>query len=298
MPAVAIVMPVFNRADTVGRAIESILTQTFVDFELLIVNDRSTDSSESVIAQYTDSRIRYFVNPGNKGGNASRNAGISAAQSPIVCFIDSDDEFLPHKLDHIVSFFQENPDIGILIDSFEVQYPLETKKAKSLRNNPVLRGSAEVERAIFARRIFKATPALSARRSVLLDAGLFDETLRRRQDMDMVLRLTKKAVCASTSDVLWIKHWTAGSISAKQNTFMDATIEICKRHPEYLERADFRVGLSRDLARHFIRLSAKGHLATALKDARRFAQFAGRLSFVSLVGHGLVETLRRRAVKQ
>lgn len=298
MPAVSIVMPVFNRADTVSRAIESVLGQAFNDFELLIINDGSTDGSEAVIARYTDPRIRYSTNPKNKGGNASRNAGIRAAQSPIVCFIDSDDEFLSHKLGHVVSFFHENPDIGVLIDSFEVAYPLESKKANSPRSNPVLHGSAEVERAIFARRIFKATPALSARRSALLDAGLFDETLRRRQDMDMILRLTRKAVCATTNEVLWTKHWTAESISAKQNTFMDATIEICKRHPEYLQRADFRVGLSRDLARHFIRLSAKGQLVTAAKDASRFAQFAGRLSLVSLVGYGLIETLRRRAVRQ
>ena len=73
-----------------------------------------------------------------------------------------------------------------------------------------MRGSAEVERAIFARRIFKATPALSARRSALLDAGLFDETLRRRQDMDMILRLTRKAECATTDKVLWTKHSDSG----------------------------------------------------------------------------------------
>jgi glycosyltransferase involved in cell wall biosynthesis len=298
MPAVSIVMPVFNRADTVGRAIESVLGQTFSDFELLIINDGSTDGSEAVIARHVDQRIRYLLNPKNKGGNASRNAGIRAAQSAIVCFIDSDDEFLPHKLGHIVSFFQANPDIGVLIDSFEVAYPSEMKKANSLRNNPVLRGSLEVERAIFARRIFKATPALSARRNALLDAGLFDETLRRRQDMDMILRLTRKAICATTNEVLWTKHWTPESISAKQNTFMDATIEICKRHPEYLQRADFRVGLSRDLARHFIRLSVKGHLITAFKDAGRFARFAGKRSLVGLVSWGLVETLRRRAARQ
>ncbi|WP_162914399.1 glycosyltransferase family 2 protein [Taklimakanibacter lacteus] len=291
--AIAIVMPVYNREASVDGAIRSVLAQSFGDFEFLIVDDGSTDRTEAVIAEFADKRIRYLRQPKNQGGNAARNRGVREAGSPIVCFIDSDDQFLPHKLDFVVDYFGRNPDVDVLIDSFELVYPPEKNKAKVLRRNPVLQSSADVERAIFSRTIFKATPAVSARRSALIAAGLFDETLKRRQDMDMVLRLARTARCATTDQVLWVKHWSPESISAKQHTFMDAMLEMCRRHPDYLVRPEYRIGLARDLARHFVRLFAKGQFTTAVRDGRRFIGLHGGLAFMKLVMLGTGEMLRR-----
>lgn len=298
MPAIAVVMPVYNRADSVRMAIDSVLAQDFTNFELIVVDDGSRDGTADVVEAVSDARVRCLRQPQNGGGNAARNRGIREAISPLICFIDSDDQFLPRKLGFLAGYFERNPEIDVLLDSFRLTYPPEKRKSAVDRINPNLIGSAEVEQAVFARRLYKATPALSARCEALIAAGLFDETLKRRQDMDLILRLTRCARCAATSEILWTKRWSADSISAKQETFATAVIEMCERHPDYLTRPEFRIGLARDVARHFLRLAAKGRLTTAGTDFLRCAKFFGYPTMARLLGTGLVETLRRAVAQR
>lgn len=298
MPEITVVMPVHNRAETVGRAIDSVLAQDFGDFELIVVDDGSIDGTPEAVASVGDPRVRCLRQPENLGGNAARNRGVTEAASPIVSFLDSDDAFLPHKLGFVVRYFREHPEIDVLIDSFRLVYPPQSGKAPVERINPELATSTEVEEAIFARRLYKATPAVSARRDPLLATGLFDETLRRRQDMDILLRLARSAHCGATSEVLWVKQWSEDSISAKQDTFVTAVIEMCERHPDYLTRPEFRVGLARDVSRHFLRLVACGRIGTARTDFARCATFFGWWRTAGLLGAGLVEMVRRRTSRR
>lgn len=294
MPAVAVVMPVYNRETSVAHAIESVLAQDFADFEVVLVDDGSSDASVATIERYRDPRITLLRQERNRGGNAARNRGILAATAPLIAFLDSDDLFLPHKLGVVTRYFEERPDIDVLIDSFELVYPAGSGKPPARRINPVLEGSATIERAVFARRLFKATPAISLRKEAVVRAGLFDETLKRRQDFDLVLRLARTARCASTDAVLWTKQWSPGAISSKQDTFMDATIDICRRHPSYLADPANRIGLARDVARHFMRLAAKGAVRAAASDASRFAAEFGAGALFGLMASGGREILRRR----
>ena len=298
MPAIAVVMPVYNRAQGVGDAIESVLAQDFADFELIVVDDGSRDGTADVVEAFPDPRVRCLRQPRNQGGNAARNRGIREADSPLICFIDSDDLFLPRKLGFLNDYFARNPETEVLLDSFRQLYPPGSAKSPGDRINPELAGSAEVEEAVFARRLYKATPAITAKRAALLAVGLFDETLKRRQDMDLILRLTRNARCAATSEVLWTKCWSADSISAKKETFLTAMIEMCERHPDYLHNPDFRVGLALDLARHFLRLLRKGRFGPLGIDIRRCIGFFGLPLTARLLGAGLVETLRRNVARR
>lgn len=293
MPSISVVVPVYNRAESIGQAIDSLLRQDFEDFEIVIVDDGSKDNTAEVIGAISDPRIRLFAQPMNLGGNAARNRGIREARAPVICFLDSDDEFLPHKLGYIDRYFREHPEVDAVIDSFELVYPPNLHKRNAARINPALTTSKAVEEAIFARRIFKATPAISARREALVRVGLFDETLRRRQDMDLVLRLARMVECRCVPDILWTKHWTEGAISSKQETFMVAMIEMCERHPDYLTQPAFRKGLARDFARHFIRLTISGKGATIRRDVICFTAFRDKKEFFSLFTQGLWEIARR-----
>lgn len=96
-PFFSVIIPVYNRAHTVGRAIESVLAQSCQDFEIIVVDDGSTDDPAAVLAQFEDSRILY-VRQRNRGGGAARNAGIDAARGRFIAPLDSDDEFLPEHL--------------------------------------------------------------------------------------------------------------------------------------------------------------------------------------------------------
>ena len=297
MPAIAVVMPVYNRAATVGPAIESVLAQDFDDFELIVVDDGSRDATCAAVSAYVDPRVKLLRQEQNRGGNAARNRGVREASAPLIAFLDSDDVFLPHKLGFLVRYFGANPQVDVLIDSFELVYPPEMNKPKATRINPALADSAAIEEAIFARRIFKATPAISARKEAIVTAGLFDETLKRRQDFDLVLRLAQTARCASTDAILWTKQWSPDAISAKHDTFVPATIELCRRHPRYLTEPAFRAGLARDTARHFARLLSKGRLGGAFGDARRLAGAFGFTTLCGLLATGAGEMARRKRDK-
>src|SRR3954471_13927034 len=97
-PRVSVVIPAHNRAATLGRAVESVLSQTRQDFEIAIVDDASTDGTVAAIAAMHDDRIRLIRHDRNRGACAARNTGIRAGSAPFVAFLDSDDEWLPHKL--------------------------------------------------------------------------------------------------------------------------------------------------------------------------------------------------------
>lgn len=99
MPIFSIIVPTYNRADRIARTINSVLCQTFPDFELLIIDDGSTDNTREVVATYSDRRIRYFLQS-NSGGPASpRNKGIGISSGELIAFLDADDEFTPDKLE-------------------------------------------------------------------------------------------------------------------------------------------------------------------------------------------------------
>lgn len=298
VPAISVVMPVYNRACRVRDAIDSVLAQDFIDFELIVVDDGSQDGTADVVEAVPDPRIRCLRQPQNHGGNAARNRGIREADSPLFCFIDSDDKFLPHKLGFIARYFAENPEIEALIDSYRLLYPPEKGKPPKDRINPDLRCSAEVEQAVFGRRLYNATPAFSVRRDALIAVGLFDETLKRRQDMDLLLRLTRSARCAATPEILWAKCWAADSISANQKTYVASLIEICRRHPDYLTQPEFRIGLAFIIARQFMRLVVKGRIGLAGRDFRRCVKFFGWRQTAWLLISGLPEILRRAVARR
>lgn len=292
-PEISVVMPVYNRARSVERSVRSVLAQTMGNFELIVVDDGSTDTTAEVIEAITDERISLIRQPRNAGANASRNRGIVAAKAAIVSFLDSDDEFLPAKLGYVTEYFRKHAGTDVLIDSYELFDTRKGRHKSKARRNPVMSDSVAVRKAVFNRHIFKATPSISARKESLVTAGLFDESLRRRQDMDLVLRLTEHARCATTDSILWRKHWSADAISAEQNTFMRAIIDMCERHPEYLTDLGLRPGLSRDFTRHHIRLAMQGRLATMYRDVRTFSNFTSHRYALGLFLAGCAEMAKR-----
>src|SRR6202000_2278953 len=97
MPKVSIILPTYNRADTIMRAVRSVQAQTFQDWELIVVDDGSTDDTASLLAG-VETRMVLTRQP-NRGFTEARNAGIRAARGPYIAFLDSDDEFMPHHLE-------------------------------------------------------------------------------------------------------------------------------------------------------------------------------------------------------
>ena len=251
------------------------LQQDFQDFEVIIVNDGSTDGTAKTIKYFNDPRVHVIHLNRNHGHSAAGNIGIRAARSSLVSFLDSDDEFLPGKLGFVHNFFLKKPDIDVLIDSFEfIQHDLSGSKLR-VHRNPELILSSEIEDAIYRRKLWKETGAISARRDALIKAGLWDESLKRRTDMDFVLRLAQSCRCASSPTVLWRKHSNAKAISSNTETFISALIEIVRRHPLYTSRLQWRSGLALDISFHMMRLLIHAKFSVALHDWNQLRHFFG-----------------------
>jgi len=112
-PEISVIMPVFNAEPYVLEAVKSILQQTFTDFELLIINDGSTDNSEKIIFSIKDCRIRYFRNAVNLGIIHSRNYGLQQARGKFVAMMDADDLSVPERLEDQYNFMAKNPSAGV-----------------------------------------------------------------------------------------------------------------------------------------------------------------------------------------
>ena len=266
-PRLSIVLPTYNREQTLARAIASALGQSETALELIVVDDGSSDGTSTLIETIADPRLRYLAHHPNRGGNYARNRGIEAALAPIICFLDSDDEFLPGKASYLLDFFDRHPGIDGLLDSHLLVF--DDARAPTERRNPHDLDPARFRAGIFRGSLSKPTPAISARRGALIDIGLFDETLRRRQDMDLLLRLSRAHACASTDQVLWRKHWVRGAISSDRENFVAALLAIVDRHPEYATNPEYRIGLERDIVRHVAELAAAGGLATIYRDFKQ-----------------------------
>ena len=273
---ISVILPVHNRADVLPRAIRSVIDQELSDFELIVIDDGSTDDSAKVAESFEDDRIRLIRLDRNRGGNAARNEGIRAAKSPLIAFLDSDDRYLPNKLACVAAEFNRRPKLDLLVDSFVKVQPPGSRKAEVVRRNPLIDDREQFRTALFTRQLWKATPSITVRRDIALEAGLFDETLRRLQDFDFLIRVSEFANCASTDQVLWVKYWDAGAISA-QDTMIAANVELVRRHPEYLRTPAYRPGLAYALRLSGWRKLKRGDVAGIARDVRKLADaFGGR----------------------
>ncbi len=290
-------MPVHNRAAVVRSAIDSVLGQDFADFELIVVDDGSTDATCAAVEAVADPRVSLIRLGKNQGSNPARNRGIEAASAPLLAFLDSDDVYLPHKLRVVVGIFEERPETEVLVDSFTKAFPAGSGRLPVSRQNPVIDNTAAFAEALFGRRLWKATPAITVRRDAAVRAGMFDESLKRLQDFDFLIRLARTARCTSTDKVLWTKCWTAGAISDDLRNYVGATIELCRRHPEYAANPRYSVGLARDMSRHLARLLARGRVADVLRDTRLLRREFKTLPLLGLLFTGARELMSRRKEK-
>ena len=133
-----------------------------------------------------------------------------------------------HSINNVdFEHFDRRSELDLLVDSFIKVQPPGSRKSEVVRRNPVIADHELFRRALFTRQLWKATPAISVKRAVALKA-MFDETLRRLQDFDFLIRVSEFANCASIDEVLWGKYRDANAISAQDN-MIAANVELVRR---------------------------------------------------------------------
>ena len=183
MPRVSVIIPTYNRAALVQEAVASVLAQTCRDFELLVVDDGSTDGTLEALAPW-DGEVKVLSLPVRRGVSGARNAGIAAAQGEWLAFLDADDLWLPEKLARQMAFMEAHPQL--LLSQTE-----EIWVRRGLRVNPP-RSHAKAGGDIFLRSLERCLVSPSAvvlHRRLLDEHGGFDESLPAAEDYDLWLRL-------------------------------------------------------------------------------------------------------------
>ncbi len=200
-PNISVIIPTYNRKDFLLTTVESVINQTFHDFELLIIDDGSTDNTRDFISQYNDSRIRYYYLKKNKGPSFARNFGIKKSRADFIAFLDSDDRWKKDKLKIQYNAMISNSRF-LLSHTEEIWY----KNGKILNPKKIhkKRGGDIFEQSLKLCSISMST--VMAHKDIFNKVGLFDENLIVCEDYDMWLRVTSRYSILLISDYLTLKE--------------------------------------------------------------------------------------------
>jgi glycosyltransferase involved in cell wall biosynthesis len=188
-PTVSVIIPAYNRAHLVGRAIQSVLSQAYRSLEVIVVDDGSTDNTEEIVTDFDDERIKYIRHDQNRGGAAARNTGIAFAAGEYIAFLDSDDAWLPDKLGKQVKAFEESdPQVGVIYTGCSVLS--QNGEALVDYKAPRLRGEV-LKKLLVSNRIVAGGSSALVKREHVQEIGGFDESLASCQDWDLWLRLAR-----------------------------------------------------------------------------------------------------------
>lgn len=225
---VSVIIPVYNRQETISRAIDSVLGQTYTNIEVIVVDDGSCDDTMEILRHYSDTRIRIF-SQNHKGACAARNKGIDEAKGIYIAFQDSDDEWMPDKLYKQISYMQEN--------CFKVCYcpfMLYDIGVKILPKNYLLKDQYEeyIKDTLKSGNVI-STQTLIMEKDVLDKVGKFDEEMPRLQDYELVIRIVQQYNIGYCAEVLVKVYRQEISISHNDRAYKDAVYYLIKKHKNF-----------------------------------------------------------------
>lgn len=319
-PVASIIVPAYNAATTIRETLASLLEQTFADFEIIVVDDGSRDSTAAIVRRCDDPRIRLISQP-NRGLAGAHNTGIAAARGIYIGFCDADDLWLPEKLELHIRHLENNPDVGIsfsgssLIDRSGQQ--IGVKQSPKLKNitaadvfcrNPIGNGSAPVMRAE-ALKGFGYRPAGESERD-----WWFDENFRQSDDIEGWLRfiLTQDWKIEGIPGHLTLYRIHVGALSANvENQYRTWLLmrdkiariapELIKRHGERARAYQLRYLARRCVSMHQGRAALSYALRSLKASPRPFFEEPVKSTvtlaaacFIALAGDGLYSQIENR----
>jgi glycosyltransferase involved in cell wall biosynthesis len=267
-PAVSIIIPTYNRERLIARSVKSVLSQTYQDFEIIIVDDASTDNTEEVVSSFNDDRIRYIRHEENKGEAAARNTGIKAARYDYIAYQDSDDEWSPEKLARQIELLEDtSPEVGVIYTGF---WRTENHGRTYIPFSWVRQKNGDIHKELLKGN-FIGSPVVLIKKECFSKVGLFDERLHNLVDWDMWLRISKRYHFRCIDAPLAIAHYNSDNVSENPDSFIDALELVLEKNRDEFEKEE------KLLARYWINagslLVAKGRV----KQGRRYIVRALRL---------------------
>lgn len=233
-PAISVVIPAYNREQTIGYSLRSVLAQTYADFEVVVVDDGSRDETAKKVLEFNDSRIRLLRHDSSKGAQAARNTGIRAALGRWIAFLDSDDTWLPHKLaEQTAALASRGWNEGIVVHGGMARYYPRTNSTEPW-DLPVVAG-----KSCHATLLQKAGPmfqTLLVSKKALHAIGYLDEGVPSYQEWDTAIRLAEICEFIHIKEPLAV-YWLheGDTISKNQRRDVDGYRYIIEKHRTAIE---------------------------------------------------------------
>lgn len=245
-PVVSAVLPVYNRGDLVKRSLQSVLCQSLDDLEVIVVDDGSTDDLATSLGAFDDRRLRVVSLPSNLGAAAARNAGVSEAHGQYIAFIDSDDWWLPQKVERQLEAMRGSGarwscTASIVVNKYHPAGVIRSAKVTTVTSKRLASGC-----------VWSPGSTLVAEKKLFDEVGLFDEQLVRLEDWDWLLRASKKASLMVLDEPLSCIDGCHGSAS-NYDSVKSSTRRMRQKHNKdmpffSLRGLQFRAALERELA--------------------------------------------------
>ena len=234
MQKISVIIPTYNRCNTIERAVRSVLIQTYGELEVIVVDDGSTDRTEEIIRGIEDSRVKYYKKE-NGGVSSARNTGVRYADGDMIAFHDSDDSWREDKLEKQMEYWREHPEFAMVYCGYELHRDGRT----SMMIPPAI-DSKELEGDIFLALLKRNTigaPTMVMRKNSFVAVGGFDESLKSLEDWEFVLRFAKQYQIGFVDEVLVDAFQTEGSISASFARHFEVRCKLIADYKEVMLQA-------------------------------------------------------------
>ncbi|MFO7788089.1 MAG: glycosyltransferase [Halospina sp.] len=271
-PLISIVTPTFNRADYLRVAIDSVLAQTYANFEHLIVDDGSTDDTAGVVDSYGDERIRYFRQE-NQGQSVARNLGIENSRGEFICFLDSDNAWVPDKLRQQLEAFESHPEAGVVYGN---SISIDAEGNELSRRN-MRRHSGWITEGLLGDNFVSMNTTMT-RTELLRRVGGFNPADRYAEDYGLWLHVSLHAPFVYIPECWAYYRIMENQISSDKLTRLDANESLIHsfihEHADQLDARRVREALSRFYGRKGRHEASGGRRWVALASGVRTVRYA------------------------
>ncbi|MCD6400322.1 MAG: glycosyltransferase [Anaerolineales bacterium] len=268
-PTVSVIIPSYNREHQVGRAIQSVLDQTYKDFEIIVIDDGSIDNTEKVVKSFNDERVKYIRQGSNGGAAAARNTGIKIAQGEYIAFQDSDDEWFPEKLEKQMKVFEDaSPEVGVV---YTGMWKINREKRKYWYTPRIKPEDGIVYEEALNRVRGIGLVAAVIKRECFNKVGVFDESLPRFIDLEFFIRLSQYYLFQHIDEPLVNYYHTENSISSNTEVLITTYEQILKKHSYKIignrkSWASFQYLIGNTLCQTGNLVQGRGYLLRAVKS--------------------------------
>lgn len=238
MEKISVIIPTYNRADKIEKAVRSVLDQTYSNVEVLVIDDASTDNTRDVVESIQDRRIRYIRMEQNGGASAARNAGVSCADTEWIAFHDSDDVWRVDKLEKQINYKRSHSECDLIYSAYAMHFA-DGKELVVPNDSMVGKLEGDIFETLLQNNTIGA-PTILIRKSVFKEQEGFDTSFKCLEDWDFVLRVSRGHRIGYVNEVLIDAYQTAGGVSSNISAFYNCRCRmIAQNKEELLKRGIF-----------------------------------------------------------